>query len=82
MKPQISDVHPELQVAAKKMPSFTFSRWNLWLIRFLTNLMPAPKAPEDVHIENIFMPVGDGNAKIRLRIYKPKSIPSPTAGLV
>ena len=82
MKPQISDVHPELQLAAKKMPQFTFNGWTLPLIRFLTNLMPAPKTPEDIHIENIFIPVGDGNTKIRLRIYKPKSIPSPTAGLL
>lgn len=82
MKPQISEVHPELQAAAKKFPPVTFSGWTLWLLRLLTNLAPAPKAPEDIHIENIFIPVSDSQTKIRLRIYKPKSIPSPTAALV
>ncbi len=82
MKPQIADVHPELQAATKKIPTFTFNGWTLGFIRLLTNLMPAPKIPEDIHIENIFIPVGEGNTKIRLRIYKPKSISSTTAGLV
>ncbi len=82
MKPQISDVHPELQAAAKKIPQFTFRGWNIWLIRLLTNLQLSPKAPEDVIIENIFISIPDSKTQIRLRIYKPKTTPSSTPALL
>ena len=44
-------------------------------------LRPAPKAPEDLIIENVFIP-GQDNNKIRLRIYKPKSIEELTPVLL
>jgi len=82
MKDEFSTIHPELQQIAKKSPSFAFSNKNLWLIQGLMNLMPRPKTPEDVFVENIFIPGQDDRAKTRLRIYKPKSITAPTPVLI
>ncbi len=82
MKPPISEVHPDLQAAAKRLPQFTFNAWTLRPIRFLTHFMPAPKTPEDILIENVFIAVPDRKKPIRLRIYKPRSITAPTAALL
>ena len=82
MSNQFSKIHPELQEIAKKSPKFAFSNKNLWFINLALSLMPAPKAPEDIQVENIFIPGQDDHTKIRLRIYKPKSIVSPTPVLI
>ena len=82
MKPLISDVHPELQAGAAKTPQITFNAWTLWSIRFLTKLLPSPKVPGDIVIENTFIPVPNSKKQMRLRIYRPKSITSPTPVLV
>jgi acetyl esterase/lipase len=68
---KISKVHPELQDALKKNPSIHYSSKNLWFIRLLISLIPAPKTPADVSINNIKIDNRDGSAKIRLRIYQP-----------
>lgn len=68
---KISKVHPELQDVLKKSPSIHYSNKNLWLIKLLISIMPAPRSPEDISIENIKIDGGDGNVKIRLRIYQP-----------
>ncbi len=44
--------------------------------------MPAPKPPEDVLVENIFITGQDDQTKIRLRIYKPESIAASTPALL
>ena len=46
------------------------------------SLMPAPKPPEDVLVENIFITGQDERTKIRLRIYKPESIAAPAPALL
>jgi len=79
---QFSKIHPELQQIAKKSPKFVFSTKNLWLINLLMSLAPTPKTPEDILIENVFIPGQDDRTKIRLRIYKPKSIAAPTPVLI
>jgi len=45
-------------------------------------LMPPQKIPNDILVENIHIPGQDGRTKIRLRIYKPKSIAVPTPVLL
>ncbi len=55
---------------------------NVWLFRLAMSLMPAPRTPEDVLVENIFITGKDDRTKIRLRIYKPKSIAAPTPVLL
>jgi acetyl esterase/lipase len=79
---KFSKIHPELQQVAKKTPSITFSKMNIWFFRLLMSLIPAPKTPEDILVENIFITDQDDRTKIRLRIYKPKSIAAPTPGLL
>jgi acetyl esterase/lipase len=44
--------------------------------------MPASKTPEDILVENIFISGQDARTKIRLRIYKPRSIAAPTPVLI
>jgi acetyl esterase/lipase len=82
MNNKYSKIHPELQQAARKMPSFSYSKRNLWLIRGLMSLMPAPKLPADLSIENIFIPTRDDRTRIRLRLYKPKTMTAPTPVLL
>jgi acetyl esterase/lipase len=79
---KFSKIHPELQQVAKKTPSITFSKMNVWLFRLVMALMPTPKTPEDILVENIFITGKDDRTKIRLRIYKPKSIAAPTPVLL
>ena len=48
----------------------------------LMRLAPAPKTPEDIRIENVFIPGQADRTKIRLRVYKPKSVSAPTPVLI
>ena len=82
MTDQFSRIHPELQPSAKMSPKVTYSRKNIWLFNMLTRLIPPSKALEDLHVENFFIPRQDGRAKIRLRIYRPKSISAPMPVLI
>ena len=77
-----SKVHPELQGIFKKSPQLAFSSKNLWLVRLLMSLTPAPKSPEDISIENIHITGQDEQTKIRLRVYKPKKITGTTPALL
>ncbi len=63
-------------------PKINFSKRNLWLINLLMSVMPAPKIPEDILVENITIPGQAERTKIRLRIYKPKNIVAPTPVLI
>jgi acetyl esterase/lipase len=76
-----SSIHPELQQVAKKYPKIIYSKKNLWLLNLLVRLLPAPKTPDDLIIQNVFIP-GQDNKSIRLRIYKPKSANTPTPALL
>ena len=82
MNKNFSKIHPELRQVANKSPKFLFSHKNLWLIKWVINLTPAPKIPEDILVENIFVTGQDDRTKIRLRIYKLKSITTPTPVLI
>lgn len=78
MKAHVSEIHPDLQASASKIPQFTFAAWNLWLLRLLMRLQPIPKRPDDLTIENVFISSAEPKTQIRLRIYKPKSTVSVT----
>ena len=82
MNDQFSKIHPELQPIAKKSPKFSFSNQNLWLIHLLLRLAPSPKTLEGIPVENVFISGPDDRTKIRLRIYKPKSMTTPTPVLI
>lgn len=77
MKRDISKVHPDLQWIARIMIETTVSKKNLWFMRrifnaiaflFLSSRKPLP----DIYIENLRIPSYDGQAAIRLRMYRPK----------
>ncbi len=78
MKIDLSQIHPELQPVARKMPNISFTSRNIWLFRFLTRLIPPAKLPRDILVENTFILSAIDGAKIRLRIYKRKSLSAPT----
>ncbi|MCW1966578.1 MAG: alpha/beta hydrolase [Anaerolineae bacterium] len=82
MKPDYSQIHPELRAIAKRSPQFSLSKKNHWLVNFLLKLMPAPKLPPDIDLREAFIPSQDGQTKIRLRIYRPKSSLLPTPALL
>ena len=82
MKNNFLKVHPELQQIAKKTPKINFGKNTLWLVNLLMALMPTPKTPQDVIIENTTISVQDEQPKVRLRIYKPKAIRTPTPVLI
>ena len=82
MTDPFSKVHPELQQVAKKSPKFLLSRRNLWFINLLVRLMVLAKPLEDIRVENIFIPAQGRQNKLRLRIYKPKSVDAPTPALL
>lgn len=82
MKKDISTIHPELQTAARQLPAITYSRKNLWLMNWVMRLRPAPKMPDDILIENVFVPAQTDQARIRLRVYKPRSLSAPTPALL
>lgn len=82
MKKELSAIHPELQTVARKLPAITYSRKNLWLMNWVMRLRPAPKMPDDILIENVFIPAQTDQARIRLRLYRPRSINAPTPALI
>ena len=63
-------------------PKFTFNKTNVWFINLLMRLMPSSKTPEDILVENVFIPSQDDRTKIRLRIYKSVSASTPTPVLL
>jgi acetyl esterase/lipase len=81
VKDKLSRIHPELRQAARRAPAFTFSNKNLWLVRLLMPLMPTPRTPE-VLAENVHIPGNDDRKRIRLRVYRPRSVAPPTPVLV
>lgn len=82
MKRDISTIHPELQTVARKLPAITYSRKNLWLMNWVMRLRPEPKTPDNILIKNIFIPAQTDQARIRLRIYQPRSRTTPTPALL
>ena len=82
MKRSNLEIHPELRHFANRIPRFSVTSGNLWLWRFLTNLVGVSKPPPDVLVENILIPGRDKNAKIRLRIYRPAFIQGLVPGMV
>ena len=79
---KMSKVHPDLWDTFPKSPSIHYSSNNIWLIKLLISLMPAPKAPNDVSIKNIKIDSRDGSAKVRLRIYQPTQQTKATPTLI
>ncbi len=78
MKRDISIIHPDLRRVAGILIGTTVSKRNLWFMRRSLKLisflfLSSRKTLPDMHIENERISSGDGQASIRLRIYRPKA---------
>lgn len=82
MKHDYSKIDPELQQIAKKVPKINFNKRTVWSINLMMSLIPTPKTPKDILVENVLIRSQDDQTKIRLRIYKPKSTATPTPVLI
>ena len=63
-------------------PVITYGKNNLWFFNGLMHLIPVPKTPEGMHVENVYIPDQDDQTKIRLRIYKSKMAAVQTPVLI
>ncbi len=82
MPQDLTAVHPELRQTFQRIPKLSFNRGNLRLIRWLSNLQRAPKAPADVRIENRLIPGPDPKHKLRLRTYRAAPLVAPAPALL
>ena len=78
----VTGLHPDLQRAAAKSPSFDLNRWNLLLVRLALHWLPMPKAPKEIRVENLRNPDGAGRRNLRLRVYRPSASAAPTPVLL
>ena len=78
MATDLSVIHPELRPIFQSFPRIPFNRWNVRLFQWLTRLMPRPKIHGDIQIEQVAVQSSNANHSIRLRIYKPVAITSPS----
>lgn len=82
MRNDFPRIHPDLQQIAQKAPKLNFNRWTVWFVNMMMSLIPVFRTPNDIIIENVFIHSQPDQAKIRLRIYKPKSSAAPTPVLI
>ena len=82
METRYAKIHPQLRQIAKTSPQLNFSRKTLWLLNLAVALMPAPKLPDDIHVENVLIPGQDAQTSIRLRTYRPKALAGPAPALL
>jgi acetyl esterase/lipase len=81
MKHNFAQLHPELQHISN-IPQISMNRRNLWLMRWLTRLLPRSKKHDGITIDNIHIPIQNGTSRIRLRIYSPAKKVDPTPALL
>ena len=72
-------VHPELQI---KLPRVAFTARNLRLMRLLIRAQRPARLPDDVRVENIVIPGAAEQARLRLRVYRPRSLTAPAPVLM
>ncbi len=82
MPKDLSAVHPELRSLFKRFPRFSIHRKNLKLVRWMSRLFGGQKAAPGIHIENVQVPGQDPGQTIRLRVYRPKTLPQSSPALV
>lgn len=82
MNDPFSKIHPELQRLAKTYPNINYNRGTVWLINVMMHLMPSSKTLDGILVENIFIHCQDDHTQLRLRIYKPLSVDTPTPALL
>jgi len=71
-------LHEDLQPAGVYWPAhilryFNRNKWSMKITTALLSRMIRSEAPESISIEERFLPTGDGEAEIRVKIYRPAS---------
>ena len=72
-------LHKDLQPSAVYWPQMMVKylfrrRWTVKVIGAFISILPKSKLPDTVDIEERYLPTSDGEAEIRVRIYRPKSM--------
>lgn len=71
-------LHEDLQPPGVYWPAhilryFNRNKWSMKITTALMSLMIKSDAPESISVEERFLPTGDGEAEIRVKIYRPAS---------
>lgn len=71
-------LHEDLQPAGVYWPAhilryFNRNKWSMKITTALISRMIRSEAPESISVEERFLPTGDGEAEIRVKIYRPAS---------
>jgi acetyl esterase/lipase len=82
MKRNYADILPELRLYAQFTPKITYNHRNVRLFHRFLGAIRVSKPPRDVLIHEVWIPRYEGQAKLRLRVYQPKSITSPAAAML
>lgn len=79
MSPDDSRLHPELRF---KLPRLSFTARTLQLTRVLMRAQRPPRLPDDVCVENISIPGLAEQTRLRVRVYRPRSLTAPAPVLL
>lgn len=82
MKYDYSAIHPELRRFARLTPKITYNRRNVRFFHRFLGAARVSRPPRDLRIHNEHVPRPGDQTKLRLRIYQPKSNPTPSAALL
>ncbi|MFO0576078.1 MAG: alpha/beta hydrolase [Polyangia bacterium] len=74
--------HPDLQRAARLMPSLNLTPRLLRVLRLLFRVLPMPRAPRAVAVEDRQVPGPPGAPPVRVRIYRPRELKRPAPALL
>jgi acetyl esterase/lipase len=74
--------HPDLQRAARFIPRLTLTPRLLRVLRFLLRILPMPRAPQSVSVEEKRVPGPPGAPPVRVRIYRPRTLAGPAPALL
>jgi acetyl esterase/lipase len=77
-----SEIHPQLQLIAKRMPKLYFNRVTVKIIRYISKLLPKVSVPDSIVVRNVFIERSDTKNKLKLRVYYPKQLQSNVPGLL
>lgn len=82
MKHSLTNIHPELQAMAQRIPAMSFNRTTVWLMRAMLLLRRASPRGDDALVNQVLIPGANGTAGVRVRCYQPRASAAPTPVLL
>ena len=82
MKHHYADIRPELRFFARFTPKVTYTERNVEIFHQLLGAMRVSRPPRDLRIQDLWIPREGDQAKLRLRIYGPKTPTSPAGAML